>query len=73
MKDKWTLDELIDEAKEQAIFYDTDYHKEVYENLVKLKKIPKGCKGCCYWSVINNKCISDEQRKKGSLKKGLCE
>lgn len=39
MEDKWTLNELIDEAKEQAIFWDTDYHKEVYENLVKLKKI----------------------------------
>ena len=40
MEDKWTLDELIDEAKEQAIFYcDIDYYKEVYENLVKLKKI----------------------------------
>ena len=39
MEDKWTLDELIDEAKEQAIFWDTDYHKKVYENLVKLKKI----------------------------------
>ena len=39
MEDKWTLDELIDEAKEQAIFWDTDYHKEVYENLVKLKKL----------------------------------
>ena len=39
MEDKWTLDELIDEGKEQAIFWDTDYHKEVYENLVKLKKI----------------------------------
>ena len=39
MEDKWTLDELIDEAKEQVIFWDTDYHKEVYENLVKLKKI----------------------------------
>ena len=39
MENKWTLDELIDEAKEQAIFWDTDYHKEVYENLIKLKKI----------------------------------
>ena len=39
MEDKWTLNELIDEAKEQAIFWDTDYYKEVYENLVKLKKI----------------------------------
>ena len=39
MEHKWTLDELIDEDKEQAIFWDTDYHKEVYENLVKLKKI----------------------------------
>ena len=39
MEDKWTLNELIDEAKEQAIFWDTDYHKKVYENLVKLKKI----------------------------------
>ena len=39
MEDKWTLNELIDEAKEQAIFWDTDYHKEVYENLVKLKKL----------------------------------
>ena len=38
MEDKWTLNELIDEAKEQAIFWDTDYHKKVYENLIKLKK-----------------------------------
>ena len=38
MEDKWTLDELIDEAKEQAIFWDTEYHKEVYENLIKIKK-----------------------------------
>ena len=39
MEDKWTLNELIDEAKKQAIFWDTDYHKKVYENLIKLKKI----------------------------------
>ena len=39
MEDKWTLAESKDEAKEQAIIWDTDYHKEVYENLVKLKKL----------------------------------
>ena len=39
MEDKWILNELIEETKEQAIFWDTDYHKKVYENLVKLKKI----------------------------------
>ena len=39
MEDKWTLDELIDEAKEQAIFWNTDYNKEVYVNLKKKKKL----------------------------------
>ena len=39
MQDKCTSDELIDKAKKQAIFWNTDYHKEVYENLVKIKKL----------------------------------
>lgn len=47
--------------------------KQKQKEVEKLKKIPNGCKGCYYWSIINNKCISKEQKEKGSLKKGLCE
>ena len=39
MEDKWTLDELIDEDKEQEIFWKTDYYKEFYDNLIKKKKL----------------------------------
>lgn len=68
---KLGLDEkiLTDKQKQEII----KKQKEVDDVFEKLKKIPNGCKGCRYWSVMNNKCISEEQKAKGSLKKGLCE
>lgn len=68
---RFVEDQIIEEINRRLS--QTNYNKEKREKADDIKKIPNGCKGCCYWSTMNNKCISEEQKEKGSLKKGLCE